>query len=96
MKFLGSYGDRINLKYFIGIGMILTSFASSLIGIIAFFEIKELWITAVLMGLSGVTSSTLWPGFMAVMGNWFNKNECGLVMGIYVTCYNVNFVFIKF
>lgn len=43
------------------------------------------WVYFVLFALNGCFQSPVWPGTVAVVGNWFAKNTRGSVMGIWST-----------
>jgi OPA family glycerol-3-phosphate transporter-like MFS transporter 3 len=51
------------------------------------------WIYAVLFGLNGAFQSTVWPGTVAVIANWFPKTSRGSVMGIWSTNASVGDIF---
>lgn len=88
---LGQMGDRVNLKYFIGIGMACTCV---LYGSLAFvrlvFDCKNVYVYAVLKGLDGFSQGTVWPGIVGVMSNWYGKGNRGLLMGLWSGNSNVS------
>ena len=53
MKVIGTYGDRFNLKYFIGLGMFGASLIFSLIGILGLFHQYSFVMFIILMGVNG-------------------------------------------
>ena len=80
MIFLGRYGDRIDLRYFISIGLLGGSFFFTLFGLVRSFAIHSLVLLILFQMLNGIFQSVLWPGCIAVLGNWLGKEKKGLVM----------------
>ena len=58
MKIIGMYGDKINLKLFISVGMILASFIIAIIGMLEVINKTNEWVLIVLMGINGCFQST--------------------------------------
>ncbi|KAK7488945.1 hypothetical protein BaRGS_00019902, partial [Batillaria attramentaria] len=83
MFFSGMLAERINLRVYLGVGMILVGVATCMFGGGYFFNMHryEFYVTAQVFG--GLFQSTGWPGVVAVMGNWFGKNHRGLIMGLW-------------
>lgn len=90
MATIGNLSSKVNLKYFVGIGMLLSAF------FYMFFSMTYLIghtynyaLIVVTMCLNGLFQSTGWPGVMGVVGNWFGKGKRGLLMGFWGICANV-------
>ncbi|CAH2014105.1 unnamed protein product [Acanthoscelides obtectus] len=79
----GFIAERVNLRYFLSMGMLLSGLFSYLFGLAKTYNIHHLWYYVVVQGLAGVVQTTGWPGVVTVMGNWFGKNKRGLIFGIW-------------
>ncbi len=44
LAIFGKFGDKINLKYFVGIGMVSASIFFGLVGILGFFKFSNLYV----------------------------------------------------
>nr|CAB3266253.1 sugar phosphate exchanger 2 [Phallusia mammillata] len=83
MFFSGMIAERVSLRYFLSIGMILCCIFTAMFGFGYFFEIHSLTFYVFAQVLNGLAQTTGWPGVVACMGNWFGKNKRGLIMGIW-------------
>ncbi|KAK9061080.1 hypothetical protein SSX86_018260 [Deinandra increscens subsp. villosa] len=83
MFFSGHIGDRMNLRIFLTIGMIGTGLFTSLFGIGYWANIHNFYYYLTVQMLAGLFQSTGWPSVVAVIGNWFEKSNRGLVMGVW-------------
>ncbi|KAL6054543.1 glucose-6-phosphate exchanger SLC37A2-like isoform X7, variant 2 [Balamuthia mandrillaris] len=83
MFFSGHLGDRVNLRYFLSAGMILTGICTTLFGMAYLWNIHSFWYFVVVQVLSGLFQSTGWPSVVSIMGNWFGKGRRGFVMGVW-------------
>lgn len=45
------------------------------------------------MVINGLVQSTPYPGCIGVIGNWFEKNKIGFIMGIWQGCTNSGDIF---
>nr|CAH7766966.1 unnamed protein product [Callosobruchus chinensis] len=79
----GFIAERINLRYFLSIGMLFSGLFSYLFGLAKTYNIHHLWYYVVVQGLAGVVQTTGWPGVVTVMGNWFGKSKRGLIFGMW-------------
>ncbi|KAL8233121.1 hypothetical protein R6Q57_002899 [Mikania cordata] len=83
MFFSGHIGDRMNLRIFLTIGMIGTGLFTSLFGIGYWANIHIFYYYLTVQMLGGLFQSTGWPSVVAVIGNWFEKSNRGLIMGVW-------------
>ncbi|XP_046640771.1 glucose-6-phosphate exchanger SLC37A2-like isoform X2 [Daphnia pulicaria] len=83
MYAMGLLGERINTRYFLSIGMMLSGFFAFLMGLAYWANIHSLTYFLSVQILAGLFQSTGWPGCVAVVGNWFGKSKRGLIMGIW-------------
>nr|CAH0105951.1 unnamed protein product [Daphnia galeata] len=83
MYLMGSLGERINVRYFLSIGMMFSGIFSFLFGMAYWTNIHSLAYFIIVQVLAGLFQSTGWPGCVAAVGNWFGKSKRGLIMGIW-------------
>ncbi|XP_046449069.1 glucose-6-phosphate exchanger SLC37A2-like [Daphnia pulex] len=83
MYAMGLLGERINTRYFLSVGMMLSGFFAFLMGLAYWANIHSLTYFLSVQILAGLFQSTGWPGCVAVVGNWFGKSKRGLIMGIW-------------
>ncbi|OQS02958.1 sugar phosphate exchanger [Thraustotheca clavata] len=82
----GMMGDRVNLRYFITLGMVSTGAALIVFGLGGFAQIHSFWFYIVLWGINGLVQSCGWPSNVAVMSKWFDHDERGVIMGLWSGC----------
>ncbi len=73
----GPIGERMNLRYFLSFGMMVSGFFGFLFGLAYWTEIHSLSYFLVIQIVAGFFQSTGWPGNVAVVGNWFGKSKRG-------------------
>ena len=90
MGTIGNFSSKVKLKYFIAVGMILSSlfYMSFSIYYLASHVFSYAFVVVV-MCFNGFFQSTGWPGVMAIAGNWFGKGKRGILMGIWAINANV-------
>jgi hypothetical protein len=79
----GLIADRVNLRYFLTIGMIGSGVCVGLLGVAYYAQIHNIAYFILVQIVVGVFESTGWPGVVAVMGNWFGKKRRGLLLGVW-------------
>ncbi|KAL6977624.1 hypothetical protein U1Q18_026415 [Sarracenia purpurea var. burkii] len=83
MFFSGHLGDRMDLRIFLTVGMLLTCLFTSLFGVGYWGNIHFFYYYLAVQVFAGLSQSTGWPSVVAVVGNWFGKKKRGLIMGIW-------------
>ncbi|CAG9815143.1 unnamed protein product [Phaedon cochleariae] len=83
MFFSGFIAERVNLRYFLSLGMLMSGIFSYLLGIAKTYDIHSLTYYVVVQGMAGVFQTTGWPGVVTVMSNWFGKSKRGLIFGLW-------------
>lgn len=81
---MGSFSDRSNPRYFLGIGLILSGIANIFMGMTA-----SIPILFVLWTLNGWFQGMGWPPCGRVMTHWFSDKERGVKMSIWNTAHNI-------
>jgi len=81
--FSGAIGDRVNLRYFMGLGLLGASAFVVLFGMGYFWAIHNFYYFAMCMVVAGVFQSTGWPSNVTLMSRWFPKSTRGTIMGFW-------------
>ncbi|KAK9130550.1 hypothetical protein Sjap_011037 [Stephania japonica] len=83
MYFAGHVGDRIDLRLFLGFGMLGSGLCTVVFGLGYWFRVHKLGFFLAVQIVSGLVQSIGWPCVVAVVGNWFGKSKRGLIMGVW-------------
>ncbi|XP_034942099.1 glucose-6-phosphate exchanger SLC37A2 isoform X2 [Chelonus insularis] len=83
MFFSGILAERMNLRYYLSLGMIASGIASYLLGIAKIYNIHSLWYFVFVQALGGVFQSSGWPAVVTLVGNWFGRGKRGLLFGVW-------------
>ncbi|BFZ25540.1 hypothetical protein BsWGS_28579 [Bradybaena similaris] len=79
----GHISDRMNLRYYLSAGMLLSGIFTVGFGLGYFYNVHDYWFYVVMQVFGGIFQATGWPGVVACVGNWFGKGKRGLIMGIW-------------
>ncbi|GFY52478.1 glucose-6-phosphate exchanger SLC37A2 [Trichonephila inaurata madagascariensis] len=79
----GMAAERIDLRYYLSIGMILSGLFTYLFGLAFYLNIHSLSFFIIVQILGGGIQCTGWPGVVSCVGNWFGKARRGLIFGIW-------------
>ncbi|XP_059176325.1 glucose-6-phosphate exchanger SLC37A2-like [Physella acuta] len=79
----GHIADRMNLRYYLSGGMILSGVFTVAFGLGYYYDVHTLPFYIAMQILGGIFQATGWPGVVACVGNWFGKGKRGLIMGIW-------------
>lgn len=79
----GHIADRMNLRYYLSGGMVLSGLFTVGFGLGYFYDIHEYYYYIAMQIVGGVFQATGWPGVVACVGNWFGKGKRGLIMGVW-------------
>ncbi|WP_421919287.1 MFS transporter [Marinifilum sp.] len=80
----GYLSDKYGPRIIVGTGMILSILANLFFGVMG-----TIVVLVMLAGLNGLGQSTGWSGLVKNMSSWFRKEERGVVMSWWSTCYVV-------
>lgn len=83
MYFAGHFGDRVDLRVFLTVGMVGSGLFVALFGMGYFWNIHNFYYYLFMQMVAGMFQATGWPSVVAVVGNWFGKRKRGLIMGIW-------------
>jgi len=70
----GFVAERVSLRYFLSMGMILTGVFTYMFGIARTSNIHSLWYFVIVQIFAGIFQTTGWPGVVALVGRWFGKS----------------------
>jgi len=79
----GFVAERMNLRYFLSIGMIMSGVFTFLFGFAKVVEIHSIYYFVTVQVFAGAFQSSGWPGVVTAVANWFGKSKKGLIFGIW-------------
>jgi len=79
----GFIAERVNLRYFLALGMLTSGLFTYLFGLSYSESIHSLPYFFIVQTAAGFAQSTGWPGVVTAVGNWFGKGKRGLIFGIW-------------
>lgn len=79
----GSLEDRYPLRYLISGGLFCSSILYSILIFLGYADVYIPGLFVAHWGFQGLFQSAVWPGVVAVMGNWFDKSSRGKSMGFW-------------
>jgi len=79
----GPLGDRVNIRLFLGVGMIGSGLFLGLIGMYKYWDVHSVAVWAITDFVAGIFQATGWPGCVVVMTRWFDRRYMGTVMGVW-------------
>merc|ERR1719457_282101 len=85
MFFSGFIAERMNIRYFLATGMVLSGGACIFFGLASYLNVHSIYYFICIQIFFGVVQSSSWPGVVSVMGNWFGKGKRGLIMGLWMS-----------
>ena len=83
MFFSGMLAERMDLRYFLAMGMICSGLFTFLFGLAYAANIHSLAFFISIQIITGAFQASGWPGVVTVMANWFGKGRRGLIMGLW-------------
>jgi MFS family permease len=83
MYFAGHLGDRLHLRLFLTVGMMVSGLFVCLFGLGYWLDIHYLSYFITVQVFAGLFQATGWPSVVTIVGNWFGKSRRGLIMGIW-------------
>ncbi|CAK1546550.1 unnamed protein product [Leptosia nina] len=79
----GMIAERVDLRYFLSLGMLSSAIFCYLFGLAKTFNIHDISYYLVVQAGAGIAQTTGWPGTVAIMGQWFGNTKRGLIFGIW-------------
>lgn len=79
----GMIAERMDLRYFLSLGMLLSGLFTWMFGLAYYFDIHSFAFFVTVQFFAGIFQSTGWPGVVTCVGNWFGKARRGLIFGIW-------------
>jgi len=81
MFFSGMVAERMNLRYYLSLGLLFTAMATYLFGFAHTVGIHHIWYFYLIMVFLGMVNSTGWPGVVTTLSNWLGKSGFGTIFG---------------
>jgi len=81
--FTGAIAERMNLRYYLTLGMLTSGLFSFLFGLAKSTGITTIYYFVTVQALAGAVQATGWPGVVTAVANWFGKSKKGLIFGIW-------------
>lgn len=89
-QFLSAWlGRRMACRTLLLTGMAISALCNVVFGFAALAGPASYWPLLAFMVINGFAQATGWPGNIGVMASWFRRDERGMVMGVWATCYQV-------
>ncbi|CAH1797625.1 unnamed protein product [Owenia fusiformis] len=79
----GHIAERVNLRYFLTGGMLLSGIFTMMFGFARYWKIHSFTYFIAMQIICGAFQSTGWPSVVTVVGNWFGKGRRGFIMGVW-------------
>lgn len=79
----GSLGDSYPLKLVVSLGLILTAAVLLTTAVLGYMQANYIGVFIFLWACNGLFQSAVWPGTVALIGNWFPRLSRGKVMGVW-------------
>ncbi|XP_015928183.1 glucose-6-phosphate exchanger SLC37A2 [Parasteatoda tepidariorum] len=79
----GMLAERIDLRYYLALGMLFSGIFTYLFGLAFYLNIHSFAFFVIVQILGGAVQCTGWPGVVSCVGNWFGKARRGLIFGIW-------------
>ncbi|CAJ1063420.1 glucose-6-phosphate exchanger SLC37A2-like [Xyrichtys novacula] len=83
MYLSGILAERLPLRYYLSVGMLMSGFFTSMFGLGFYLDIHSLGYYASVEVMNGLMQTTGWPAVVACFGNWFGKGNRGFIMGVW-------------
>ncbi|XP_074528367.1 glucose-6-phosphate exchanger SLC37A2-like [Halichoeres trimaculatus] len=83
MYFSGILAERLPLRYYLTVGMLMSGLFTCLFGLGFYLNIHSLGYYASVEVMNGLMQTTGWPAVVACVGNWFGKGKRGIIMGVW-------------
>jgi len=83
MFFSGYIAERVNLRYFLALGMVASGLFTVLFGLGKALGIHSIYYYLAMQFLGGAVQSSGWPGVVTVVANWFGKGKKGFIFGVW-------------
>ncbi|XP_028034903.1 glucose-6-phosphate exchanger SLC37A2 [Bombyx mandarina] len=79
----GMIAERVDLRYFLSLGMLTSAIFCYLFGIGRTYNIHNIYYYLIVQAGAGIAQTTGWPGTVATVGKWFGNTKKGLIFGVW-------------
>jgi OPA family glycerol-3-phosphate transporter-like MFS transporter 3 len=84
----GNLEDKFSIRLVMPIGMLGSAVATFFIAFLGWSQAANRPLYAGLWAINGLCQAVVWPGTVAIIGNWFNENSRGIAMGAFSSSAN--------
>ncbi|XP_061381562.1 glucose-6-phosphate exchanger SLC37A2 isoform X1 [Danaus plexippus] len=79
----GMIAERVDLRYFLSLGMLVSAVFCYLFGLGRTLDIHDISFYLIVQAGAGIAQTTGWPGTVAIVGKWFGNAKKGLIFGLW-------------
>ncbi|CAH2056025.1 unnamed protein product, partial [Iphiclides podalirius] len=79
----GMVAERVDLRYFLSLGMLVSAIFCYLFGLGHTLGIHSISFYLLVQAGAGIAQTTGWPGTVATVGKWFGNSKKGLIFGLW-------------
>lgn len=79
----GFIAERVSLRFFLSIGMLLSGIFCYLFGVAKTANIHSMSYFMFVQTMAGIFQTTGWPAVVSIVSRWFGKGRRGLIFGIW-------------
>ncbi|XP_050358501.1 glucose-6-phosphate exchanger SLC37A2 isoform X1 [Nymphalis io] len=79
----GMIAERVDLRYFLSLGMLVSAIFCYLFGLGRTLDIHDISFYLIVQAGAGIAQTTGWPGTVAIVGKWFGNAKKGLIFGLW-------------
>lgn len=90
---MGNVSDRSNARYFLTIGLVLSSFTMIFMGLIP-FATSSIAVMFIILFINGWVQGMGWPPCGRVVAHWYSVRERGTAMSIWNLAHNIGGFFV--
>ncbi|CAH2101629.1 unnamed protein product [Euphydryas editha] len=79
----GMIAERVDLRYFLSLGMLVSAVFCYLFGLGRTLDIHDITYYLLVQAGAGIAQTTGWPVTVAIVGKWFGNSKKGLIFGLW-------------
>jgi sugar phosphate permease len=79
----GNLEDRLSVRAVMPIGMLGSALATGIIAMLGWSDEPNKLAFICLWAANGLRQAVVWPGTVAIIGNWFSEGKRGVAMGAF-------------
>ena len=79
----GIVAERVDLRYFLCVGMMSSGLFTCLFGLAYVWDIRHIGYFIAVQIVGGAVQSSGWPAVVTIVANWFGRGKKGAIFGIW-------------